>query len=135
MCAGVIALVPLGAAAGELVITVRGLDSASGSVHYAVYDRPEAFPKRDQRFAKGQAPVRADSVVIVVPNLPPGTYAVAVFHDENGNGEFDQGLFGIPLERYGFSNDARGFFGPPDFTAARFELGQGTRRIAITLGR
>lgn len=129
------AFAPPGAVAGELAITVRGIDTVSGSVHYAVYDRPEAFPTDDGRFAKGQVPVRGDAVVIVVPNLPPGTYAVAVFHDEDGNGKFDQGLFGIPLERYGFSNDARGFFSAPDFTAARFEIGQGTRRIAITLGR
>ncbi len=130
-----IAFAPLGAAAGELAITVHGLDPVSGSVHYAVYNRPEAFPKRDQRFAKGQVLVRGDSVIIMVPNLPPGHYAVAVFHDENGNGEFDQGLFGIPLERYGFSNDARGFLGPPDFEAARIELGKTTRRITITLDR
>jgi len=133
--AGLAALGPFGAAAGELAIVVRGLASSSGSVHYAVYDSAEAFPEGDGRIAKGHVAVRADSVRIVVPNLAPGFYAVAVFHDENGNGEFDQGLFGIPLERYGFSNDARGFFGPPDFAAARVELGQGTRRIKITLSR
>jgi len=127
------AFAPSAAAAGDLVILVRGFDSIAGSVHYAVYDRPETFPKYDGRIAKGQVPVKGDTVRIEVPALRPGSYAVAVFHDENGNGKFDQGLFGIPLEQYGFSNDARGFFAPPNFDSARVELGPEPRRITIML--
>lgn len=128
-----LALAPSGAGAGDLLIVVRGFDSIAGSLHYAVYDRPEAFPKYDGRIAKGQVPVKGDPVRIEVTGLRPGSYAVAVFHDENGNGKFDQGPLGIPFELYGFSNDARGFFGPPDFDSARFELGAGTRRVTIML--
>ena len=128
-----LAFAPTVGNAADLVIVVRGFDSIAGFVHYAVYDRPEAFPKYDGRIAKGQVPVTADAVRIDVPGLRPGSYAVAVFHDENGNGEFDQGLFGIPLEQYGFSNDARGFFGPPDFDSARIDLGAETRQITIML--
>jgi len=124
---------PAVAHSGDLAITVRGMDSISGAVHYAVYDRPEAFPTLDGRIARGEMPVTGDTVRILVRGLRPGAYAVAVFHDENGNGEFDQGLFGFPLEQYGFSNDARGFFAAPDFDSARIELGSGRRSITITL--
>lgn len=48
-------------------------------------------------------------------SLKAGTYAIRYFHDENENGELDTGTFGIPTEGYGFSNDARGFMGPPSF--------------------
>ena len=67
--------------------------------------------------------------------LTPGIYAVAVFHDENLNDIFDQGIFGIPLENYGFSNDARGFFSAPDFEDAKFQVRGQRTEISIELGR
>ena len=44
-------------------------------------------------------------------NVKPGNYAIAVFHDLNGNGKLDRNLIGLPSEPYGFSNDVgrRGF--------------------------
>jgi len=48
-----------------------------------------------------------------------GQYAIKVFHDENANGELDINFLGIPKESYGFSNHARGRFGPPPFAEAR----------------
>ncbi len=63
--------------------------------------------------------------------VEPGTYALALLHDENGNGEMDSNFLGLPQEGYGFSNDAKVFLGPPSFEAASFKLGPG--RGAITL--
>ena len=98
-----------------LIVEVTGLRSGKGDVHYAVYDSPENFPKRKCRVFCGNVPAKAAGVAISVKGLKHGTYAIAVFHDENRNGEFDQGLLGIPLEDYGFSNNASGFLGPPSF--------------------
>ncbi|HSN04253.1 MAG TPA: DUF2141 domain-containing protein [Nitrospira sp.] len=49
----------------------------------------------------------------------PGTYAMAVIHDENMNGRLDTHLPGIPTEGYGFPNDAKGLIGAPSFSSAR----------------
>ena len=122
-------------AAPELRIHVAGVQSGTGMVQYAVFDSPRHFPGREGRIAKGEVPASAGGVTIVVKGLRPGQYAVAVFHDENGNDEFDQGVFGIPLETYGFSNDARGFFSAPKFSDARFELRGPQTTISITLAR
>ena len=54
--------------------------------------------------------------------MAPGAYALAAYHDENGNGEFDRVFFGLPLEGFAFSNDASPFFGPLDFTDAAILL-------------
>src|SRR5690606_16285288 len=108
------------AVAAELVIRVIGLRSGAGTVQFAIYDAPEHFPTRNGRVAKGGAPATEAGTIIRVPALKAGTYAVAVFHDENDNDSFDQNFFGLPLEDYGFSNDARGFLGPPSFDAAAF---------------
>ena len=53
--------------------------------------------------------------------MPAGSYAIALFHDENGNGRVDT-RFGIPTEGVGFSNNPRLWFGPPSFAAARFAV-------------
>lgn len=53
--------------------------------------------------------------------LKPGKYAVAVYHDENGNRKLDRNFTGIPREEYGFSNDARGVMSAPDFKDQLFE--------------
>lgn len=121
------------AAAADLAIHVTGLRSGAGDVHYGVYADPRNFPKPEGRVAKGFVKARAGGVTIMVRGLSPGTYAVVVYHDENGNGAFDQWFLGIPLEDYGFSNDASAFLGPPSFADAAFRIGAVGRRITIRL--
>ena len=58
---------------------------------------------------------------------------VVVFHDENGNGELDLGQFRIPVEPYGFSNDAPVMMGPPSWKKAAFDVGSDGARQRITL--
>jgi uncharacterized protein (DUF2141 family) len=60
-----------------------------------------------------------------------GEYAVTVYHDENGNGKLDKGLFGKPLELYGFSNNARGIISRPDYKKAAFVLDKADITITI----
>jgi uncharacterized protein (DUF2141 family) len=118
------------AAAADLTITLTDLRSSRGTVHVALYDSPEAFPEDGLYIADRIVP--AASAIAVFADIAPGTYAVATFHDENGNGEFDQGFLGLPLEGYAFSNEAHAVFGPPDFADAAFTVGpEGT---AITIG-
>lgn len=119
--------------AATLVIEVKGLRSGKGDVHYAVYESPKHFPTREGRIANGNVPAKSAGVVIPIKGLKPGLYAVAVYHDENRNDEFDQGLFGIPLEDYGFSNNASGFLGPPSFKDAAVELKGDRVRTIIRL--
>ena len=120
---------------GDLIIRVTGMESGRGEIQYALYNSPENFPQRSGRIAKGKVPVTPTGSTIVIKGLAPGNYAVAIYHDENLNDEFDQGIFGIPLETYGFSNDARGFFSAPDFDDAKFRVGGPKTEISIELGR
>ena len=68
-----------------------------------------------------------------VKDLAPGTYTVRVYHDENDNGELDISVLGVPQEAYGFSNDARGRFGPPDFEEAAFILDSHSLSMTVTV--
>ena len=68
----------------------------------------------------------------VIEGVPDGEYAVTVFQDLNENGELDTSSIGFPREPYGFSNDARGSFGPPKFRKAKFDVA-GNTSISIEL--
>ncbi len=72
-------------------------------------------------------------VTVVVRGVPPGRYAVQAFHDANANGELDQGIFGIPKEGIGFSNDAMARLVRPKFAVAAFDHRAEPQRIAVTL--
>ncbi|MCX8149609.1 MAG: DUF2141 domain-containing protein [Thermaurantimonas aggregans] len=79
-------------------------------------------------------PVENKKATIRYTDLTPGNYSVEAFHDQNNNGKLDTNPFGIPREPYGFSNNVRGSFGPPDFELTLFQVsGMTTTKIRILL--
>lgn len=126
-------LAPLQAWSADLVVEVVNLSSDDGDVHVALYNNPTMFPKSDGMLSERQVLPKERRVRLVFHDLTPGTYAIAVYHDENGNHEFDQAIFGIPLEGYGFSNDVRVFFSAPSFEEAAFDVPDGGAAITIHL--
>ncbi len=121
------------AVAAELRVRVTELRNSDGGVHFALYATAESFPKKDDRHAGAETEAKDGGAIWVFRGLAPGRYAVAVYHDENGNDEFDQGIFGIPLEGYAFSNGATAFLGPPGFDEAAVTVGQGITEIVIEM--
>lgn len=128
-----VALVLLAAVAGTargetLVVEMRGFRSDKGKALVAVFTSKDGFPDHPKKAARRvQVDIKKGAAVAVISDLPPGTYAVAVLHDEDGDREMKTGLFGIPKEGYGASQDARGRFGPPSFGDAKFEIRAGRR--------
>ena len=122
-------------ASTDLHIHIKGVETSKGVVQYGLYNSAVHFPSREGRVAEGEVRAIRSGVKIVIKGLKPGFYAVAAFHDENLNDSFDQGVLGIPLENYGFSNDASGFFSAPDIEDARFKVTGRQTTISITLGR
>lgn len=114
-------LLPAIAAWGANVeVRVSNVAGTKGKVNVAVCAK-EQFLK--QCAYSASVPAQAGETTVVVKDVPPGTWAVLAYHDENANGELDRNLVGIPKERYGFSRDARSKFGPPRFEDAVIELG------------
>lgn len=108
--------------AADLQLEVQGLDTSrlqGASLMVAVFTEPTGWlrqPKLGQRF-------KLDGVVdgkltVTLRDVPEGPVAVSVFQDANGNGRMDMNLMGMPVEPFGFSNDAVGQFGPPTFEQA-----------------
>ena len=123
------------ALAVDLAVKVTNMRSASGKVQISIYDKPETFPENEgmlkQLIVKAEAPV----LEVVFPGLAPGTYALAAFHDENGNGEYDKGFLVIPLEDYAFSNDPTVIFSVPDFAESAFSVSDAAAEISIRMTR
>jgi len=92
------------AGAAELSVVVKGVRNGNGRVLVAVCTAA-TFLKPGCAL-RASSPAQAGTVTVVVPDVPPGRYAVQTFHDENANTKVDRGLFGIPLEGIAFSNDA-----------------------------
>ena len=65
-------------------------------------------------------------------DIAPGTYALAVVHDENMNGKLDTKWPGIPIEGYGFSRDAKALLGASSFSSASF-LYDGQEDLDLTI--
>ncbi|MBP2292025.1 DUF2141 domain-containing protein [Azospirillum rugosum] len=79
------------------------------------------------------APAQAGAVTVTVRGIPPGTYAIQAFQDENGNEEVDRNFFGLPKEGIGFSNDAPIRFGPPSYADAALSVGEGGGQTTLRL--
>lgn len=126
-------LQPATAGAMELTVLVEGVRSAEGSVRLALYDRPGEFPRGERRDG-ADLPAAVGTVEHVFTGLEPGRYAVAMYHDEDDDGAFDKGLFGIPREGFGFSNGATaGIGGAPDFEEAAVTVGESGGSTVVTV--
>jgi uncharacterized protein (DUF2141 family) len=114
----------------ELKITIKNVKGENGMILLALYDSESQFMKKEIKNL--QANILNGEAVAIFKDVAPGTYAISVMHDTNDNKELDSNLFGIPKEGFGFSNDAMGMFGPPDFKKASFEH-DGKKEMVINL--
>ena len=120
---------PAGTAVTVQVINMRNTDGVV-----------RACMTRDQaRFPRCQGSSQGYSVVVPAgqartlrfANVAPGTYAIALLHDENDNGRADRALGMMPKEGFGFSNDAPVRMGPPTFDDASITVGNAPVRQTI----
>lgn len=128
---------PSGAAAGggaAVHVTVSNLRSGKGMVMACLTANPAKFPKcRDDPAAHRAQVAAAGADQIVFRGVQPGRYAIALLHDENGNGKADRAMSMIPREGFGFSRDAKVHMGPPHFNDAAFTVSGRDQRMTITM--
>jgi uncharacterized protein (DUF2141 family) len=110
-----------------------GLRNTKGYLRLSLYNSSETFLKAEGRIARLKVQVQTNPMTVRFPDLVPGTYAVTVHHDEDGDGKLNRNLLGIPREGYGFSNDAQALLGPPSFASAAVQLGAEDKVITITV--
>ena len=126
--------VAIGQPAGGLDVEVRGLRSEHGQVLCFLYARAAGVPADPGRArARDVAPIVGQGATCRFAHVAPGAYALAVAHDENGNGRLDRNLLGVPTEGVGASNNPVTHFGSPSFAQARFDYAGGPMRLTVQI--
>jgi uncharacterized protein (DUF2141 family) len=116
----------------ELITT--GAEPGAGQVLVSLFDSSETYLTAPLFEATAEVDDEGNASVSLGEH-PPGEYAIAVIYDKNENGKLDTGLFRVPKERIGFSNNARGIFGPAKWDDARFSLTDTDAIIEIRLAK
>ncbi|MBI1308171.1 MAG: DUF2141 domain-containing protein [Bacteroidetes bacterium] len=108
---------------GTLKLNITGLRNSKGKIGWMLYNSAENFPKEGKPpYKSGTIHLSKNTTVIEISNLPFGTYAVAILHDENDNGKMDKNFFGLPEEGFGFSNNPTIGMSAPKFSDCSFSF-------------
>ena len=118
----------------DLTVLIHGAHSTRGKIRIGLFDNADNFKAKVNP---------ADSAVVTITdkgkatytfhNLPEGSYAVAVYHDENNDGTLTKRHLGIPVEGIGFSNFPEFKRKPPVFEEVAFDLKDKDMTIEIPL--
>ncbi|PZR28541.1 MAG: hypothetical protein DI535_06580 [Citrobacter freundii] len=116
------------------VLEISNLEKIKGKLYIGWYRSAGEFRKSDKAVLQKIVEVEGkDAVEVVFENVPPGTYAVAIFLDKNDNGKIDTNMLGIPKEKYGFSNNKYPLTRAATFEESAFRVGENEQKISIKL--
>ncbi len=116
-------------------VKILDIRNSTGGVACALFESPQGFPTEYLHSATNimVIKVRDRQARCDFEDIPPGTYALTVVHDENMNGKLDTKWLGVPTEGYGFSNNAKALLGAPSFSAASFPYDGKKLELTISL--
>ena len=117
-----------------VTVTVTNLRNSDGVVRACMTTNAERFPRCQGTAGAHSTVVPAgQAATLTFRDVDPGTYAIALLHDENNNGRADRALGMMPTEGFGFSRDARVRMGPPRFSDAAITIGSSPVRQTIRM--
>ncbi|MFW6051346.1 MAG: DUF2141 domain-containing protein [Myxococcota bacterium] len=108
---------------GVVRFVAEGLEHPRGTVRCALFDGEDTW--LEEAAGADEVPIRDGRAVCTFREVSAGVYAVGAYHDEDGDGELDRKVFGIPTEGVIFSRNAKGRMGPPKFDDAKFRFDGG----------
>lgn len=114
----------------RLSVTATEIRGARGEMVFTLYpDDSRRFLAKGGKLTRVRTATQAPATTACFW-VTPGSYAVATYHDENGDHNFNRTLFAIK-EGFGFSNDAPTTLGLPSLSRVRFPVGAGGSAIRI----
>ncbi len=116
----------------SMIVRLTDFSSSEGRVMVALYDSKNVY-EESKAYKAFASEITNKKVEYVFEGIPFGEYAIKCYHDENSNGKMDTNFMGIPSEAYGFSNNARGSFGPADYDDAKFNFQTNGQIVEISL--
>ena len=112
----------LGSFAADINLQITNIKNNKGQISIGLYDKKDDFLDNEKVYKGVKIKSNNLDAKYSFKNIPNGTYAIALYHDEDNNDKLNTNFFGIPNEGTGLSNNARASFGPPKFDDAKFEL-------------
>ena len=119
---------------GTITVHITGMTNLVGMFGVSLYNSKKGFPgKHEHAYANQLKKITSTEDKVVFNNIPYGTYAVSIIHDENSNGKLDTNFFGIPKEGVGVSNNPKIGMGGPKYNDSVFTLNTNQMEIPITM--
>jgi len=119
---------------GQIVVKLSGFRNDRGLVLVSLFSSPRGFPGEPERALRNQqARILDRQASVTFDNVPKGSYALSVLHDEDSDGSMATGWLGVPAEGYAVSNNVVHRFSAPDFEEARFDLSEAQVTLSLSL--
>ena len=120
---------------GILSLKVQNIAEAEGMIWVGIYKSQEDFLIKEKATLIGVKVESTNEMLIEVPDLSFGEYAMAIFHDENNNGEMDRNIVGIPSEPFAFSKKPKSRFRLPKFEEVKFTFDEQNLSLTTKLNK
>ncbi len=115
---------------GSITVTINGIEEQKGQVVFMLFTSGDGFPKEvDKAYKKGVVKEFGTSATYTFKDIPYGKYAIAVFHDENSDGEIKTNFIGMPKEPVGASNMTK--MGKPSFKKYSITLREASKKLSL----
>ncbi|KGJ95708.1 DUF2141 domain-containing protein [Thalassotalea sp. ND16A] len=114
--------------AGEVEFNIDGVNDDSSKLYVQIFKGEENYQNGNAESAT-ITKAKNGKASISFKNLDKGDYALRFFHDQNNNGKLETNLFGMPVEGYGFSNNAKPNFGPVSYQQIKFSVSDDVSKV------
>lgn len=102
--------------AAKVTVTVNNVANANGTIRGSLCPDPDVFARAEcPNAVNASAPAAAGAVELSFAGVAPGTYGLAVFHDEDGDGQIN-----VFSDAFAFGNNAKDL--PPIFETAALKV-------------
>ncbi len=121
-------LVTTTAFASTVEFNINGVNDDSSKLYVQIFKGEENYQNGNAESAT-ITKAKDGKASISFTNLDKGDYALRFFHDQNNNGKLETNLFGMPVEGYGFSNNAKPNFGPVSYQQIKFSVSEDDSKV------
>ena len=112
-------------------VNIDNIGSDEGNLYYMIFNSEENFNNRTP-LKSSLSKVKNGQTSVEFDGLRKGSYAVLCFYDQKENGQMDFTENGIPLEKYGLTNNTFNY-GSPSFSDAKFDINEASLTFEIEL--
>ncbi|MGE0638520.1 MAG: DUF2141 domain-containing protein [Bacteroidia bacterium] len=123
------------AAHKPLTLIIKNLASATAPVIVGLYNSKKNFLKVEGRLKEYKFTPSGTTLTTQITDLDYGEFAMAIYQDEDSNGEINKNMIGVPTEGYAFSNNYKPRVKAPSFSDCMFVYDSSTNTVTMNMIR